>query len=84
MDRDEVLRRMVVGSEYMERSDITPEQREKAQQRYDELLVMLEKIDAEEKEKEEQRRNVPPEIQATIDKIRAMLIAKGAKSRKQA
>ncbi|BCJ86477.1 hypothetical protein [Effusibacillus dendaii] len=34
---DDLLKRLVTGAEYLEREDLTPQQREKAQKRYDEL-----------------------------------------------
>lgn len=78
MTRDDILRRLVTGAEYLERKDLTKAQREKAEARYDELEAELERIKQEEKTL---RDNVPEEVQTSMDKIRETL--KGAKSNKK-
>lgn len=73
MTRDDILRRLVTGAEYLERKDLTKAQREKAEARYDELEAELERIKQEEKTL---RENVPEEVQANMDKIRGILGSK--------
>lgn len=70
MTREDILRRLVTGAEYLERTDLTKAQREKAEARYDELEAELERIKQEEKV---QRESVPEEVQANMDKIRSIL-----------
>lgn len=45
MTRDELLGKLAEGRKYLERTDITSEQRERAQARYDELRAELRKMD---------------------------------------
>jgi hypothetical protein len=79
MTRDDILRRLVTGAEYLERTDLTKSQREKAEARYDELEAELERIEQEEKAL---RESVPEEVQVNMDKIRSIL--KNAKPKKPA
>jgi len=75
MNRDEIMERMVKGAEYLERTDLSEVQREKAKRRYEELEQELKKLD----DLEESRANTPENVKREMDKIREIL--KGANPR---
>ena len=68
MTREEILERMARGAEYLERDDLTADQREKALKRYQELEAMLEQLNAE-----ENGTQVPDKVKECIAKIREIL-----------
>lgn len=70
MKREEILQRLETGAAYLERTDLTPQQREKGMIRYAELEEELKKHDREE---EDQRIRVDPKIIAEMNKIREIL-----------
>lgn len=70
MNRDEILNRLVTGAAYIERSDITKSQRDRAWARYDELLAELERIKEQEKTYVEP---MPDKVKSELDKIKSIL-----------
>lgn len=46
MNRDELLERITIGAEFLERGNLSPHTKEVAQARYDELVAQLREMDA--------------------------------------
>lgn len=73
--RDELLGKIAKGTAYIQRSDITPFDRERATTKLDELKAQLRKMDEPPPKVED------PRIPEYIAEIKAILKEKGAKSR---
>jgi hypothetical protein len=70
MKREEILQRLATGAAYLERTDLSPQQREKGMARYAELEEELKRHDREE---EERRNSIDPAVLAEMNKIREIL-----------
>lgn len=73
MTRDEILKRIAIGEQYLDRDDLSPQQRELAGKRYSELVATLATMPEPEEVKEPELITTDPKVLECMNKIRSTL-----------
>lgn len=73
MTKDEIQDRIRRGHEFLERTDLTFEQREMAEVRLANLYAELGEIEREEEQQAELKKNIDPKVLDCMNRIRKIL-----------
>jgi ribonuclease D len=74
VNREEILERIRIGEEYLDRDNLTPKQRKQAEERYTDLVARLAEMPEPEEPKEpEQLKTADPKVLECMNKIRSIL-----------